>query len=204
MAVPWGGQHCVTFSPRGSKIGYYNGHTSHLSCHLDLLSKYFYHFKSNGPAEWLKQELEASLRCVVTQNPSTWEQHLPWIEYAYVCPPPWGKCNKYMLKHHKQFSSERSLELKIWYQHERMAWKYSQYLIIPNFLEEWYTITIKKTGKNSGNHKLKGTHLASACANSHSEGAVKLKRTDGRQTLNSVGKHMFYLLSQNTKTTADI
>lgn len=38
--------------------------------------------QSNGQTEWANHDLETSLRCVTTSNPSTWS-NLPWIEYAY-------------------------------------------------------------------------------------------------------------------------
>ena len=42
-----------------------------------------YHPQTNGQTERLNQELEAAIRCVTTQDPSTWSQQLPWIEYAH-------------------------------------------------------------------------------------------------------------------------
>lgn len=42
-----------------------------------------YHPQSNGQAKSANQDLELALRCVATFNPSTWSQHLPWVEYAH-------------------------------------------------------------------------------------------------------------------------
>uniref|UniRef100_A0A3Q3B5M5 Gypsy retrotransposon integrase-like protein 1 n=1 Tax=Kryptolebias marmoratus TaxID=37003 RepID=A0A3Q3B5M5_KRYMA len=41
-----------------------------------------YHPQSNGQTERCNQELEAALRCVINNNPSSWCKHLPLIEYA--------------------------------------------------------------------------------------------------------------------------
>lgn len=37
----------------------------------------------NGQTERCNQELESDLRCVSENNPATWSQHLPWVEYAH-------------------------------------------------------------------------------------------------------------------------
>uniref|UniRef100_A0A3P9MMP6 Gypsy retrotransposon integrase-like protein 1 n=1 Tax=Oryzias latipes TaxID=8090 RepID=A0A3P9MMP6_ORYLA len=42
-----------------------------------------YHPQSNGQAKRANQELEAALRCLAAQNPSTWSKFLVWIEYAH-------------------------------------------------------------------------------------------------------------------------
>lgn len=42
-----------------------------------------YHPESNGQTERLNQELETCLRCLISQNPSTWSKHLIWVEYAH-------------------------------------------------------------------------------------------------------------------------
>lgn len=42
-----------------------------------------FHPQSNGRTERENQDLEASLRCVAAQHPSSWAKHLPWIEYAH-------------------------------------------------------------------------------------------------------------------------
>lgn len=42
-----------------------------------------YHPQSNGQTEHCNQELEASLCCVVSDNPSTWYSHLVWVEYTH-------------------------------------------------------------------------------------------------------------------------
>uniref|UniRef100_A0AAQ4Q5S3 Integrase catalytic domain-containing protein n=1 Tax=Gasterosteus aculeatus aculeatus TaxID=481459 RepID=A0AAQ4Q5S3_GASAC len=42
-----------------------------------------YHPESNGQMERLNQELETGLRCLVSQNPTSWCKNLIWIEYAH-------------------------------------------------------------------------------------------------------------------------
>uniref|UniRef100_A0AAQ4PE48 Gypsy retrotransposon integrase-like protein 1 n=1 Tax=Gasterosteus aculeatus aculeatus TaxID=481459 RepID=A0AAQ4PE48_GASAC len=42
-----------------------------------------FHPQTNGQTERLNQELEAILRCVISNNPSSWSRHLPWVEYAH-------------------------------------------------------------------------------------------------------------------------
>uniref|UniRef100_A0A3Q2ZUK7 Integrase catalytic domain-containing protein n=1 Tax=Kryptolebias marmoratus TaxID=37003 RepID=A0A3Q2ZUK7_KRYMA len=42
-----------------------------------------YHPQSNGQVERLNQELESTLRCFTSTNPSDWSQYLPWVEYAH-------------------------------------------------------------------------------------------------------------------------
>uniref|UniRef100_A0A671TP74 Gypsy retrotransposon integrase-like protein 1 n=1 Tax=Sparus aurata TaxID=8175 RepID=A0A671TP74_SPAAU len=42
-----------------------------------------YHPEANGQTERLNQQLETGLRCVTSQNPSTWSKHLVWVEYAH-------------------------------------------------------------------------------------------------------------------------
>ena len=42
-----------------------------------------YHPQSNGQTERANQDLGAALRCVTSQNPSSWSKCLAWIEYAY-------------------------------------------------------------------------------------------------------------------------
>ena len=42
-----------------------------------------YHPESSGQTERLNQELETCLRCLVSQNPSSWSEHLTWVEYAH-------------------------------------------------------------------------------------------------------------------------
>ncbi len=42
-----------------------------------------FHPQSNGQTEWANQDLERVLRCLVTQNPASWSQHLSWVEYAH-------------------------------------------------------------------------------------------------------------------------
>lgn len=42
-----------------------------------------YHPQSNGQMERLNQEMEKSLRCLVSQNPASWSKQLLWVEYAH-------------------------------------------------------------------------------------------------------------------------
>ena len=42
-----------------------------------------YHPQSNGQTERYNQEPEATLRCVSSNNSSSWSKQLPWIEYAH-------------------------------------------------------------------------------------------------------------------------
>ncbi|KAK7929110.1 hypothetical protein WMY93_005505 [Mugilogobius chulae] len=42
-----------------------------------------FHPQTNGQCERANQNLEASLRCVASQNPSDWSLYLPWVEYAH-------------------------------------------------------------------------------------------------------------------------
>uniref|UniRef100_A0A3Q3A7R1 Gypsy retrotransposon integrase-like protein 1 n=1 Tax=Kryptolebias marmoratus TaxID=37003 RepID=A0A3Q3A7R1_KRYMA len=42
-----------------------------------------YHPQSNGQSERCNQELEAALRVLASDNPSTWSKKLVWIEYAH-------------------------------------------------------------------------------------------------------------------------
>ena len=42
-----------------------------------------YHPQSNGQTERANQELEATLRSLAMDNPSTWCSQLPWAEYAH-------------------------------------------------------------------------------------------------------------------------
>ena len=42
-----------------------------------------YHPQTNGQAERANQEMEATLRCLVSDRPSTWSSQLPWVEYAH-------------------------------------------------------------------------------------------------------------------------
>lgn len=41
-----------------------------------------FHPQSNGQTERANQLLETVLRCLASQNPSTWSQQLPWAEYS--------------------------------------------------------------------------------------------------------------------------
>ncbi len=49
-----------------------------------------YHPQSNGQTERANQDLERMLRCVVSQNPSSWSQQLSWVEYAHNSLPVYG------------------------------------------------------------------------------------------------------------------
>ena len=42
-----------------------------------------HHPQSNGQTERLNQELEIGLRCLISQNPTTWSKNLIWVEYAH-------------------------------------------------------------------------------------------------------------------------
>uniref|UniRef100_A0AAY5K731 Gypsy retrotransposon integrase-like protein 1 n=1 Tax=Esox lucius TaxID=8010 RepID=A0AAY5K731_ESOLU len=42
-----------------------------------------FHPQSNDQTERTNQDLEAALRCVTAQNPSTWAKQLLWVEYAH-------------------------------------------------------------------------------------------------------------------------
>ncbi|XP_061886375.1 uncharacterized protein LOC133636399 [Entelurus aequoreus] len=42
-----------------------------------------YHPQSNGQTERTNQDLEAAIRCTCHQQPATWSESLPWIEYAH-------------------------------------------------------------------------------------------------------------------------
>ncbi len=42
-----------------------------------------FHPQSNGQMERANQDLERVLRCLVTQNPASWSQHLSWVEYVH-------------------------------------------------------------------------------------------------------------------------
>lgn len=41
------------------------------------------HPESNNETERLNQQLETGLRCLVSENPSTWHKHLDWVEFAH-------------------------------------------------------------------------------------------------------------------------
>ena len=42
-----------------------------------------FHPQTNGQTERTNQKLEVALRCMVSENASSWSQWLPWIEYAH-------------------------------------------------------------------------------------------------------------------------
>ena len=42
-----------------------------------------FHPRSNGQTERVNQEMEATLRSLVADNPSFWSTELPWAEYAH-------------------------------------------------------------------------------------------------------------------------
>ena len=46
-----------------------------------------YHPQDNGQSERINQELETCLRCLVSQNPTTWSKQLIWVEYAHNTQP---------------------------------------------------------------------------------------------------------------------
>ena len=41
-----------------------------------------FHPQSNGQSERANQDLETTLRCLVSANPTTWSQQLVWVEYT--------------------------------------------------------------------------------------------------------------------------
>jgi hypothetical protein len=41
-----------------------------------------FHPQSNSQPELANQDLETTLRCMVSANPTTWSQQLVWVEYA--------------------------------------------------------------------------------------------------------------------------
>ncbi|CDQ60113.1 unnamed protein product [Oncorhynchus mykiss] len=41
-----------------------------------------FHPQTNGQSERANQDLETTLRCLVSTNPTTWSQQLVWVEYA--------------------------------------------------------------------------------------------------------------------------
>lgn len=42
-----------------------------------------FHPQSNAQTERANQSLEVFLRCMVSENPTSWCKRLPWIEYAH-------------------------------------------------------------------------------------------------------------------------
>lgn len=42
-----------------------------------------FHPQTNGQTERMNQELETALRCMTSQNPSSWSLQLLWVEYAH-------------------------------------------------------------------------------------------------------------------------
>uniref|UniRef100_A0A3Q3GHN4 Gypsy retrotransposon integrase-like protein 1 n=1 Tax=Kryptolebias marmoratus TaxID=37003 RepID=A0A3Q3GHN4_KRYMA len=42
-----------------------------------------FHPQTNGQTERRNQDLETTLRCFTSSNPSDWSQYLPWVEYAH-------------------------------------------------------------------------------------------------------------------------
>ena len=42
-----------------------------------------FHPQSNGQTERVNQDLERTLRCLASTNPSSWSEHLMWAEYAH-------------------------------------------------------------------------------------------------------------------------
>ena len=42
-----------------------------------------YHPQSNGQTERKNQEMETALRCMTSQNPTSWSEQLLWVEYAH-------------------------------------------------------------------------------------------------------------------------
>ncbi|KAM4582555.1 uncharacterized protein V3H82_006561 [Fundulus diaphanus] len=42
-----------------------------------------FHPQTNGQTERVNQDLEAALRCIILDKPTSWCQYLPWVEYAH-------------------------------------------------------------------------------------------------------------------------
>uniref|UniRef100_A0A3Q2FFW7 Integrase catalytic domain-containing protein n=1 Tax=Cyprinodon variegatus TaxID=28743 RepID=A0A3Q2FFW7_CYPVA len=42
-----------------------------------------FHPQTNGQTERVNQDLEAALRCIILDKPTSWSQYLPWVEYAH-------------------------------------------------------------------------------------------------------------------------
>ncbi|KAL6457429.1 hypothetical protein MHYP_G00343920 [Metynnis hypsauchen] len=42
-----------------------------------------FHPESNGQTERVNQDLARTLQCLTSTNPSSWAEHLPWVEYAH-------------------------------------------------------------------------------------------------------------------------
>jgi len=42
-----------------------------------------FHPQYNGQTKRMNQEMETMLRCTASQNPSSWSQQLPWVDYAH-------------------------------------------------------------------------------------------------------------------------
>ena len=42
-----------------------------------------FHPQTNGQSERANQDLETTLRCLVSDNPTTWSRQLPWVEYSH-------------------------------------------------------------------------------------------------------------------------
>lgn len=60
---------------------FWNAFCSLLGATASLTSGY--RPQSNGQAERVNQDLETALRCVASAHPSSWVEHLDWIEYAH-------------------------------------------------------------------------------------------------------------------------
>ncbi len=52
-----------------------------------------FHPQTNGQTERANQDLERVLRCLVTQNPTSWCQQLSWVEYAHNSLPVSFECS---------------------------------------------------------------------------------------------------------------
>ena len=46
-----------------------------------LSCSFGFHPQSNGQSERANQDLETTLRCLISANPTTWSQQLVWVEY---------------------------------------------------------------------------------------------------------------------------
>ena len=70
-------------SDRGPQFtsGFWRAFCSLVGASVSLSSGF--HPESNGQTERMNQELETTLRCLTSDNPSTWSRKLLWVEYAH-------------------------------------------------------------------------------------------------------------------------
>ena len=70
-------------SDRGPQFtaGFWRAFCSLIGASVSLSSGF--HPESNGQTERMNQEMETTLRCLASDNPSTWSHKLLWVEYAH-------------------------------------------------------------------------------------------------------------------------